>query len=109
MLKKSLCLAVLALSSLSIASAKTYDIVLTAPAKVGNVQLAPGEYKIKVEGSNAIFTEAQTHQSVTVPVKIENGDKKYDSTAVDSTKQGDMDHIQTIELGDSKTKLEFAQ
>jgi phosphoribosylformylglycinamidine (FGAM) synthase-like amidotransferase family enzyme len=76
---------------------------------VGTAQLAPGEYKVKVDGSNAIFTETQHGKSVTVPVKVENGDKKFDATTVDSSKQGDMDQIKTIDLGGSKQKLQFGQ
>jgi hypothetical protein len=101
--------AALALAALSVASAKTYDIVLSAPAKVASAQLTPGEYKVKVDGANAVFTDAKTLKSVTVPVKIDKGDKKYDNTLVDMTKQGDTDQIQTIELGGSTTKLEFGQ
>ena len=46
----------LALSAVAFASSKTYDVVLTSAAKAGSTQLAPGEYKLKVDGSNAIFT-----------------------------------------------------
>jgi hypothetical protein len=77
--------------------------------KVGNLQLTSGDYKLKVEGANAVFTEAQTRQSVTVPVKIETGDKKYQSTEVESAEQNGADQIKSIGLAGSKTKLEFGQ
>jgi hypothetical protein len=101
--------AALALATFSVANAKTYDIVLSAPTKVGNTQLTAGEYKMKVEGANAIFTDQKTFKSVTVPAKVESSSKKFESTQIDAEKQGDMDHIKAIELGGSTTKLEFGQ
>jgi len=99
----------LTLSAVAFAGAKTYDVTLPSAAKAGSVQLAAGEYKVKVDGSNAIFTGEKGRDSVTVPVKIENGDTKYNATAIDTTKQGDSLQITSIELGGSKTKLEFGQ
>ena len=108
MTKKSLLLlGVLAMSILSIASAKSYDIAFTGPTMVGNAQLPTGEYRLKVEGSNAVITNVDNNKSVTAPVKIENVDKKYDETAVESTTQGNAQHLNAIELGGSKTKLDF--
>jgi len=74
---------------------------------VGNAQLPAGDYTLKVEGSNAIFTNVDSNKSVTAPVKIENVDKKYDETAVESTMQGEARHLNAIELGGSTTKLDF--
>ncbi len=99
----------LALSTVAIASAKTYDVTLSNSAKAGSVQLAPGQYKLKVEGSNAIFTDTQSRKSVTVPVKVENGKSKYSATALDTSKQSGTEQITSIELGGSMTKLEFGK
>jgi len=101
--------AALAFSTVAMAGPKTYDVVLPESAKAGSVQLAAGEYKLKVEGANAIFTDMGHHQSFTVPVKVENTETKYDTTALDTAKQGDTVHITSIQLGGSKTKLEFGQ
>lgn len=101
--------AALALSAAAIASAKTYDVVVSNSVKAGNVQLAPGEYKLKVEGSNAIFTDTQSRKSFTVPVKVENGKSKYSATALDTSKQNGTDQVTSIELGGSMTKLEFGK
>ncbi len=98
---------VLSLASLTVASAKSYEIVLSAPTKVGAVQLKPGQYTLKVQGSNAVFTSLDTNKSYTTPVKVENGDTKFDSTKVQSAKQGDTDQVNEIDLGGSKTKLGF--
>jgi hypothetical protein len=97
----------LAVASLSVASAKSYDIVLANNTKVANVQLKAGEYKVKVEGSNAIFTAVESGKTFTAPAKVETAPKKFDLTAVDTSKDGDTDQISAIELGGTTTKLEF--
>jgi hypothetical protein len=99
----------LVLASVGIASAKSYDVVLTAPAMVGNTQLKPGQYKLKVEGSQAVLTDVQNSKSVSVPVKIESSDKKFEYTTVESGKRDGMDSIQAIDLGGSNTRLTLGQ
>jgi hypothetical protein len=106
-MKKSLAVAILAVCSLTIASAKSYDIILSGPTKAGTVELKPGQYKLKVEGTNAVFTDVNSTKSFTTPVKVESADQKYDETRVQTTKEGDEEHIQEIDLGGSKTKLGF--
>lgn len=108
MTKKSLLIVgALTLASLGVASAKSFDVVLTSPAMAGNTELKPGEYKLKVEGSQAVFTEAETNKSFTVPVKVANGAAKFDHTMVESTNQNGMDNINSIDLAGSSTKLQF--
>ena len=99
----------LTLSAVAFAGSKTYDMILSSAAKAGTAQLAAGEYELKLEGSNAVITGAQTGKSVTVPVKVENGNTKYNSTTFDSTTQGGAMQITSIELGGSNTKLEFGK
>jgi hypothetical protein len=94
--------------TLPIASAKSYGIAFSSPTMVGNTQLPAGQYTLKVEGSNAVITnDEDNYKSVTVPIKIANVDKKYDETAVVSIQRGDAQHVTVIELGGSKTKLDF--
>lgn len=99
----------LAVASLSIASAKSYDIVLSGPTKVANVQLKAGEYKVKMEGTNAVFTSVETGKSVTAPAKVQTAGKKFDLTAVATDKKGETDQISNIELGGTNTKIEFSE
>lgn len=98
---------VLAVSTLSIASAKTYEITLATPSKAGNVQLKAGQYRLKVDGTNATFVSVENGKTATAPVKVVNTDKKFETTTVDASKEGDTSLIKDIELGGSKTKLEF--
>ena len=108
-MKKSLILiGLVALFSL-IASAKTYDIALSNRTVAGNVQLAPGPYHLKVTGNTATFTDMNNFKKFTAPVKVEQVSKKFDQTTVDSHNQNGTDHIQKIELGGSKTELDFGE
>ena len=105
---KSLLLAgVLAISSISLASAKTYEISLAGPTKAGNLTLKPGQYRLKVDGTTATFTFVETSKQFTTTVKVDTTDKKFDDTRVDANKEGATDVIKDIELGGTKTKLEF--
>jgi hypothetical protein len=88
-----------------VANAKSYDIVLGAPAKAGSAHLAAGEYSLKVEGNTAIFTSVETGKKVSAAVKVQDSGKKFDQTAVDST----GDQITAIELGGSSKKLEMGE
>jgi hypothetical protein len=109
-MKKSLVLAVLlSLASLCFAGQKSYDVIFSGPATVSGVKLAAGEYKVKVDGANAVFTDSKSYKSVTTPVKVQTGDKKFQFTAVDATKDGGVDKVNAIELGGSSTKLEFTK
>ena len=108
-MKKSLVLgAVLSLSSFCFAGQKSYDVIFSAPAKVAGVQLAAGEYKVKVDGANAVFTDSKS-KSVSAPVKVETGTKKFQYTAVDASKEGDVDKVNAIEFGGTTTRLEFTK
>jgi hypothetical protein len=108
-MKKSFVLgAGLSLSGLCFAGQKSYDVILAALATVSGVKLAAGEYKVKVEGANAVFTDSKS-KSVSAPVKVDNGTKKFSYTSVDATKDGTVDKVNAIEFGGSTTRLEFTK
>jgi len=97
---------VFAIASLAFAGGKTYNVTLSKAAKVGSLQLVAGNYELKVDGSNAVFTDAKRHTFSTA-VKVENGSKKFAFTAVDSTETGNVEQVHSITLGGSATKIEF--
>ena len=105
--KSLILIATLALAG--IANAKSYTIMLSAPTRAGSVRLAAGEYSVKVQDSNAIFTNTQNGKTFTTAVKSETGDKKFDVTAVfTDSKDGDS-YITSVELGGSHTKIELGE
>jgi hypothetical protein len=106
-MKKLFTVGILAVCSLTIANAKSYELTLSGVTKVGSIELKPGQYTLKVNGSNAIFTNEETAKQFTTPVKVENTDKKFDTTQVNASKDGGTDVVKDIELGGSKTKLDF--
>lgn len=108
-LLQTACFGALGLASLGIASAKSYNITLSSPTMAGSTELKPGAYTLKVEGSQAVFTDVESSKSWTAPVKVENSTTKFGETTVESANKGDMAHIQSIDLGGSNTKLEFGQ
>ncbi len=105
--KSVLTLGAMALFTLGIASAKSYDIRLDNTTTVGSTQLKAGEYKVKVNGSQAIFMDANSSKSYTAAVKTGTSTTKFDQTTVQTTNQNGVDSLKEIDLGGSTTKLEF--
>lgn len=107
MKKTSLLIGVFALASLAFAGGKSYNVTLSKPSKVGSLQLVAGTYTVKVDGANAVFTDAKRH-SFTTAVKVDTAAKKFEYTAVDSTDSGATELVHSITLGGSLTKIEFS-
>lgn len=105
---KSLLIGVLAVAGIAFAGTKSYDVTISKAAKAGAVDLAPGAYRLKVEGTTATFVDSH-QKSFTTPVKLETATKKFAQTAVDSSEGGAKDTIHSITLGGSTTKVEFEQ
>ena len=105
---KSLLIGVFALASVAFAAGKTYYVTISKAAKAGSVELTPGEYSLKVNGSTAVFTNSK-HENFTTAVKLEETGKKAPYTAVDSSEAGSKDLIHSISLEGSKTKIDFEQ
>ena len=97
----------LALASLSVARTKSYTFDLSTPAEAGTLQLRAGEYSVKLDGSNAVFTDMATSQEFTTPAKIGHAGKKHEYTAVELLQQNGGEKITAIELGGSTETLEF--
>jgi hypothetical protein len=97
----------LALASLTMVYAKSYDISLSGPVQAGNVQLKAGQYTLKIKGSSAVFTDLEDGKSYTAPVKVDQGTQKFDVTAVQTDTKGATTQIKSIELGGSTTTLKF--
>src|ERR1039457_566481 len=96
-----------AILGLAAASAATYRVTLSQPFTVEGKQLKAGEYRLNVADSKLTIVSGK--ESVEVPVKIQNGATKFDSTAVRYTGTGDKVAIKEIRLGGTKTTLVFAE
>jgi alkyl sulfatase BDS1-like metallo-beta-lactamase superfamily hydrolase len=95
-----------AILGLAVASAETYRVTLSQPSKIEGKQLKAGEYRLNLENSKLTIVSGK--QSVEVPVKVQTGETKFESTAVRYTGTGDQVSIQEIRIGGTKTKLVFA-
>jgi hypothetical protein len=99
-------IAILALLSVSLASAKTYTFIVSEPTKVGQAQLKPGEYSLKLEGPQVLLMDGNGHR-IDATAKVETTDNKFDQTKVSSSTVDGTNRIRSIELGGSKTKVVF--
>lgn len=102
--------ALLSVATLCLASSKTYDVSFSSATKLGSLELKAGKYSLKVDGTKAIFTSVtnlKKPQSFTVDVKVENNPSTFEYTQVDASTDGSTTVVKDIELGGSKTKIDF--
>ncbi len=96
-----------AILGLSIAGARSYDITLSNASRAGNLQLDPGAYKVALDGSKVRFTAVKTGKEFETTAKVENVNRKFSETAVETKKVDGSDAIQEIDLAGTRTKVEF--
>ena len=93
-------------AGLAVASARSYTVNLFETATVGSTELKPGEYKIEVNDQKAVIRKGKVQTESAV--KVEEGETKFDSTAVRYVNSTDGKiRIQEIRIGGTKTKLVF--
>jgi hypothetical protein len=90
----------------AVANAKSYTVNLYQAATFGEVELAPGEYKVEVNDGKAVIRNGKVHGESTV--KVEDGADKFDRTTVRFDNAGGKTKIQEIRLGGTKTRLVFS-
>ena len=93
------------LFGVTIASAKSYHIILSEPYKIGATQLTPGDYRVVVNGTNAALEDE--HGQVQASGSLENEAKKFDQTAVVSDNAKGTPQLRTIELGGTRLQIDF--
>ena len=100
----------LLLSLVAIGSARSWDIVVDNNTKAGTVMLPAGNYTVKLNNNQAMFT-SENGKKFTVPVKVNSNSaaKKYDETEVKTAKQGDTNVIQAIDLSGTTDELQFGE
>jgi hypothetical protein len=87
---------------------KSYRVTMSGPAKIGSVQLQPGEYILVLDDSSAHFTEVKTGEEFEVLAKIDDtAEKKFESTAIHSTRANGETLITEIRLGGTRTRVAF--
>ncbi len=94
------------LLSVSLAAAKSYNFTLSNSAKVGDLELKPGEYKLKLEADKVLLIDRQG-RTIEPKAKVETAERKFDQTAVAITRDGETHKLQWIALGGSKSRVVF--
>jgi hypothetical protein len=82
-------------------AAGSYRFSLYQPSSLNGTEFKAGECKLELEGDKAVVRQGKT--SAESPVRVENGDRKFSSTSVD-TSDG---RIHEIRLGGTTTKVVF--
>jgi cytochrome c biogenesis protein ResB len=96
-----------AVLGLSLAGAKTFEITLDQPAKAGSVVLKAGKYNLLLmEDSKVRFTSANG-QAVETSAKMSTAEKKFSATQIDLRQNAGSAQINEIDLGGTKTKIQF--
>jgi hypothetical protein len=102
------CLAALLAPALPASDPDAETVSFSVPSKVGSVVLAPGLYRLKLQGALAFFTDVNTKKSFSVLVKIEKTGKKSGFTAAQGRPvDGGGQQVDTIVLQGADYKLVF--
>ena len=96
-----------AVLGLSVASAKTYQFTLESATKAGSVELQAGKYNLEVMDNSKVRFIGTSGKAVEVSAKLSTVDKKFDTTLVTTTPGNGAAQLNEIDLGGTKTKIEF--
>lgn len=97
--KLSLGVATLALGVASAAS--SYKVTIPADTWAGDTQIKAGNYKVTVEGNQAVFTMGK--QTVQVAASVEKSASKFSDTMLESSGT----KLSAIDVGGTDTKIVF--
>ena len=86
--------------------AKTYTITVSDPAMAGSTQLKGGEYRLKVDGAQAVLTDKEGKR-IDTTATVETVERKFDRTALITTSTDGTNRILSIELGGSTNRVVF--
>jgi hypothetical protein len=89
----------------SLAGAATYAFKINDKVTIDGKELKPGDYKVEVKDNVAVIRNGK--DSTEVKVRTENSERKYDTTSVRYSKDGNKNTLEEIHIGGSKTKLVF--
>ena len=91
---------------LAVASAKTYTVTLSQPYTVAGRQLRPGDYRLTVNGTKAVLMDRRG-KTIDANTTVQNEQKKYSYTAVESNSANGATHLQAIEVAGTNVKVNF--
>ena len=104
--KALLLIGALVLATIAVAGTPSYEILLPRPTQAGTLLLAPGQYRVWLSGSNAVFTNVVSRHSFMAPVKVE-ATKPHQVTNIEVGKRGDERFLISIDLAGTDATLQF--
>lgn len=99
-------LAVLTLMSFAVLSAKTYSFTVSEAVHIGATQLAPGQYKLKLDGQKPILEDQRGHQ-INTPMKVQTANRKFENTAVTVSNAKGTSRLESVELRGTTDRVVF--
>jgi len=94
--------------SLGIATAATtYHVRIADPTWVGQNQLKPGDYDVKVEGDKVTFKQGK--KMIAVPAKVQTNASKFSDTQMDIRTENGQPQLKELDLGGTKSKIVLGQ
>lgn len=106
MTNKVITLLAIALFTVGIASAKTHSIKIHTSSDVAGHELAPGNYKLELDGEKLTITNGK--QTVESAVKVEETAEKFAQDSVRYIETDGKMKVREIRLGGTNTKLVFS-
>ena len=82
------------------------EILLPKPTQAGEVVLAPGQYRVWVNGSNAVFLDVVSRHSFKAPVRVETT-KPHEVSNIAVDKRGESRILKSIDLAGTDETLQF--
>jgi hypothetical protein len=90
--------------SLGIATAaSSYHVRIADPTWVGQNELQPGNYEVKVEGDKVTFKQGKN--VVAVPAKVETNARKFSDTQMDVKTENGHAKLKELDLGGTNSKI----
>jgi hypothetical protein len=97
----------LAIAGLSFAGTKSYDVTFDAPAVLGPMEVESGHYKVSFEGSKVTLVNENTRKAFETTATVQTSEKKFSDTVIESTRTEGKILVNEIQLGGTKTALDF--
>jgi hypothetical protein len=85
------------------AAASNYHVRIADPTWVGQTELKPGEYDVRVDGDKVTFKQGKTVVAVTA--KVETNTRKYSDTMLDIKTENGQAKLMELDLGGTTSKI----
>ena len=96
----------LAIASMSLV-AKSYDLTFNNPAVLGSVEVPAGQYQLKFDGARVTLVNTNTGKKVDATAEVQTVGKMFSETTVQSKRVEGKDMVDEIQIGGTKTALDF--